>query len=422
MNLERISTVLLLCVGILISQLAKGQNSSDTQNGPTLKEILKKNGYPLRIEGKQLTGEGGIWLQKQAAKATITTIGEMHGTKEIPAAVTALVRHLKKVDEIDHLALEVSPWTVEQMTAPLLEGEQAYNEFISQYPTAVPFYNFKNERDLLLEVVRNNPVRSPIFGTDQIFAFATPLVFDRLQELASSAAARSAVRNVHQAGKTKTADDPRLQKLPAGIPVPISVFDTASFDTLHSYFDGIGEAQQILDELTTSIRIYRQNDSKNYASNQMRARYLRDNLRSSLNSVQQNSDQVPQVVIKIGARHAFRGMTPNNALDVGNLSVSLANSMGGEAFNVAILCGPGSKIRSFPNRVADGTVEYLKKSFYPLVQNKPMLFDLSKIHPILHDGVLKPGKEVEDFLWGFDAVVIIPSTTPAEYISFPTGK
>ena len=405
--------VLLLMGGVPVSTFAQQQNQQDSLG---LKEVLDKNRYPLQLDDGQIGGKGGEWLREQARKATLVTVGESHGSKEIPAIVKALVTDLQKADEFDHLAIEVSPWTTQKMTTLLEQSREVYDEFIGQHPHAVPFYNFKTEADLLQRAVQGSNAKRPIWGLDQIFAFATNVAFKRLQELAPTNMARVAIKDIRSIGKKRSADHPQLQKLPAGIPTPVSVYRPATFDTLRKHFTGIAEAQQILSELAKSTEIYRTNDSNNYKSNQLRAQYLRHNLRMATMQSRRSLEETPNIVIKVGARHAYRTMTPNNALDVGNLAVSLAQSMGGEAFNVAIVCGSGSTIRAFPDRTTQCSSDYLGKSLKSLATEQAMVFDLSEVHPKLHTNSLVLNRSLEEFLWGFDAVVLVPNTTPAALI------
>lgn len=411
-----------LALGIVSIFLISGINSSHAQKTTesdstkiTLEQVLEANRYPIGFNEEGLTGEGGQWLRQKAREATIVSLGEMHLTKEIPLMMTALMKDLQRAGEFDHLAIEASPWTTEQMTKKLRKGEEAYDNFIKQYPFTVPFYNFTNERDLLLQAVKGNKHDDPLWGLDQIFAFSTNLALDRLEALASTDEAKNAIQKVRKAGRDKSADDPRLKKYSTGITTPISAFDPTTFDTLQSYFAGNSEAQTILEELSQSITIYRTNDTDNYRSNQLRARYLRNNLRNHVQKAQQ-SGKTPQILIKMGARHIYRGMTPNNALDVGNLAVSLARGMGGEALNVAILCGPNSRMTAFPTREANCSAGYLDDSLKTLITDQAVLFDLSQVHRKLHEGAFNPSPKLEKFLWGFDAAVFIPNATPAKPI------
>lgn len=408
-----VSLVLILMGMVPGSAFAQQQTKQDSVG---LKEVLENNRYPIQLNNGQIEGKGGDWLREQAQKATIVTVGESHGSKEIPTIIKALVTDLQKAEELDHLAVEVSPWTTQKMTTLMQQGREVYDEFISQHPHAVPFYNFKTEADLLQRAVHGSNANHPIWGLDQIFAFATNVAFERLEELVPTNAARAAIKEIRSKGKKKSADHPQLQKLPAGIPTPVSVYKPVTFDTLRKHFTGLAEAQQILEELAQSAEIYRTNDSNNYKSNQLRARYLRDNLRMKTVQSRKSSEESPQIMVKVGARHAYRSMTPNNALDVGNLAVSLARSMEGSAFNVAIVCGTGSTVRAFPGRTTQCSSDYLGKSLKSLATEQAMVFDLSEVHPKLHTNSLDLNRRLEEFLWGFDAVVLVPNTTPAELI------
>lgn len=257
MKLLRFLTAIILLFSVFNPPFVVAQDEAEKDTTITLEEALKNNQYSLRLDDSQLKGEGGDWLRKQAAEATIVTIGESHGTKEIPAIISALIYHLQHENEFDHLALEVSSWTVELMTNQLRKGKDTYEKFISRYPVAVPFYNFKTERDLVHQVVQDSDVEKPLWGMDQIFAFSTSLALDRLKELAPSVEAQSAVQEMREAGKSSSTDDSRLQKLPPGIPAPIAVYKPAAFDTLRSYFENVDEAQRILAELAKSVEIYR---------------------------------------------------------------------------------------------------------------------------------------------------------------------
>lgn len=210
--------------------------------------------------------------------------------------------------------------------------------------------------------------------------------------------------------------DPALKRLPASMPTPLSTYSSAEFDTLDTYFLGAPKAQQLLDELAISARIYRLNDPNNYRSNQIRARYLRHNLQRQYQRAEASQEDPPQVAIKVGGRHAYRDRTPNNALDVGNLAVALAERSGGTALNVMVVCGPNSTSRDYPAGTTDCWSEH-RSAFTPALGEGHTLFDLTAVHPLLHEGSLDPPPRVERMLWGFDAVVLVPNAQPAPLIA-----
>lgn len=406
-----------LSVCLFLPPVAAGQESPDADTASiTLEEALTENSYPLRVEDGSLRGTGGEWLREQARAATMITLGESHGTQEIPAIMDALLNDLQAAGEVDHLALEVSPWTATLMTDSLRRGSATYTGFIERRPATVPFYNLKSERDLVRRFVRNSASERPLWGLDQIFAFATDLALNRLGELAPTPEARQAVARTRAIGQADSMKAPALSKLPPSMPTPVSVYPRAAFDTLDTYFQGIAEAQRLLDELAISTEIYRVNDTDNYRSNQIRARYLRRNLRREYEDAEGAQDDAPQVAIKVGGAHAYRDRSPNNALDVGNLAVALAEKSGGTALNIAVFCGPNSTARDYPAGTMDCWSE-MRAPFTAALGDGPTLFDLTAIHPLLHEGPLDPPPQLERMLWAFDAVVLVPNAQPSSLIA-----
>jgi hypothetical protein len=317
---------------------------------------------------------------------------------------------------MDHLALEVSPWTAALMTDSLRAPDSSFTSFVKRHPAIVPFYALKPERDLVRNFVRQSDAERPLWGLDQIFAFATDLALNRLSELASSPAARRAVAKTRAIGQADSTTAPTLSGLPPSMPTPLMVYPRAAFDTLDAYFQGVSEAQRLLDELAISTEIYRVNDADNYRSNQIRARYLRRNLQRQYQRAETSQKDPPQVAIKVGGRHAYRDRTPNNALDVGNLAVALAERSGGTALNVMVVCGPNSTSRDYPAGTTDCWSEH-RSAFTPGLGEGPTLFDLTAIHPLLHEGSLDPPPRLERMLWGFDAVVLVPNAQPSSLIA-----
>jgi hypothetical protein len=413
-----VAGLLLTALGVLLLQpAALGQEapSTDTVSGP-LEEALRDNSHPLRVRDGSLRGRGGAWLREQAKDATFIALGEVHGTQEIPAIMGALLNDLQAAGEVDHLALEVSPWTADLMTDSLRAPDSSFTSFVKRRPATIPFYTRQPERDLIRNFVRQSTAEHPLWGLDQIFAFATDLTLDRLADLAPTAEARRRVAKVRASARSDSTTDPALTQLPPSMPTPLTVLPRTVFDTLDASFQGVQEAQRLLDELAISTEIYRLNDTDNYRANQIRARYLRQNLHRQYERAEASSEAPPQVAIKVGGRHAYRDRTPNNALDVGNLAVALAERSGGTAFNVMVVCGPNSTSRDYPAGTTDCWSEHWS-AFTPALGDGPTLFDLTAIHPLLHQGVLDPSPRLERMLWGFDAVVIVPNAQPSFLIA-----
>lgn len=411
--------VCLLCTAAFLAVLpsaATAQNTADADTALTLEEALRENSYPLRVRDGTLRGPGGKWLRERAKDATLISLGESHGTQEIPTIMDALLSDLQSAGELDDLALEVSPWTATLMNERLQQPDSAFTTFVEQHPAAIPFYALQPERDLVRNFVEQSASNRPLWGLDQIFAFATDLVLNRLAELAPTDEGRRAVAKTRAVGQADSTSDPTLKDLPPGMPPPLMVYSRATFDTLDTYFEDVDEAHRLLKEMAISTEIYHLNDTDNYRSNQIRARYLRRNLQRQYQQAAAQQEDAPQVAIKIGGYHAYRGRTPNNALDVGNLAVALAEKSGGTALNVAVVCGPNSTAQDYPAGTTD-CWSNTRAPFIAALDNEPMLFDVTALHPLLHEDRINPMPELEKMLWAFDAVVLVPNAQPSSMIA-----
>lgn len=395
----------------------QAQKNTAPDAAKSLEKALVQNRYSINLEGDKPEGEGWKWLTKKAESADIITLGESHGTKEIPNVMGALIKNLKASGNFDRLAIEVSPWTANLMEKRLRNDLDSYKNFLSRYSAAVPFYNWESEGDLLSEAIKGREEEDVLIGMDQIFSFSTDLVFDRLKTLAKKDSIFQEIENIRQHLEKKMEENPKLKALPAAVPPPITMIKVETLNKLKSRFEGNDRAQNLLDEVEKSIEIYRMNDTNNYQSNQIRAQLLRRNLRKGLTKSGE-LEGVFGLVIKTGAMHAYKGRTPNNALDVGNLAVSLADLTDGKALNVAVICGPGSKGRVFPAGTSPCWPKFLGETLRDISSQEPALFNLAPVHKKMHSGEIKASGALKEFLWGFDAVMIIPNANPTSYL-FP---
>jgi len=56
-------------------------------------------------------------------------------------------------------------------------------------------------------------------------------------------------------------------------------------------------------------------------------------------------------------------------------------------------------------------------AFKAVLDGEPLLFDLTALHSLLHEGTLDPPPRLERMLWAFDAVVLVPNAQPSSLIA-----
>jgi len=118
------------------------------------------------------------------------------------------------------------------MTDSLRALDSSFTSFMKHRPATVPFYAVRPERDPVRTFVRQSSTDRPLWGLDQIFAFATDLALDRLAELAPTPDARRAVARTRAIGQADSTTAPSLSGLPPSMPLPVSVYPRTAFNTL----------------------------------------------------------------------------------------------------------------------------------------------------------------------------------------------
>lgn len=313
--------------------------------------------------------------------------------------------------------IETGPWTAEKLTALLRQGGTAYEDYLRAYPLGIPFYNLREERELLERMVADNPVADPLWGVDQTFVLSPPALLARLGEIAPTEAARSAVE-AFLAAHPVAPDAP-----PPANPLALTQLEPGAFDPLRPHFQDSPEGRRILDELAESAAIYQLfMAGENLESNRRRATYLRRNASDRFHAALRESPEVPRFVVKLGGAHTYRGRTTNNVFDVGNLALALADEVGMRALNVAVYCGPGSRAAGFLGGSSDCWAEngMLHGAFEEVGGEGWALFDLEAIRPLLHRRRIEDlAPATEQFLWAFDALILLPGTHPASPIVAP---
>jgi hypothetical protein len=100
---------------------------------------------------------------------------------------------------------------------PAARGPGAFTDLLHNHPASVPFYFLKPERDLVRTFVRGSEATRPLWGLDQLFAFATTIALDRLAALAPSSTAHDAVERVRAAGQGDSLNAEALPNLPPAL-------------------------------------------------------------------------------------------------------------------------------------------------------------------------------------------------------------
>ncbi len=388
---------------------------------------LVKNRYPLVLEDGRLKGAGADLLFKEAETSQFFLIAEDHGIMELPQFTAALFRQIKSYG-YNHFATEAGP-----ITARLLErlaasprSQQDFAEFNHRNPFSLPFYFWKEEAGLL-ETVVNSPGRKAktIWGLDQEFVMSAKLHLKRLVELAPNRQARRVVEEYNQKAQTEFS---RMVESKNPSIVFLASAAEEDFKKLSAALNAKpgSEAAEILDELKESWEIYtKQFHGQVYEANDQRAQLMKRHFMRYYNEALREEESPPKVLFKFGMNHMKRGRSFINVFDVGSFVPDLAFTNGTKSFHLLVIGAGGTQNTYLPfvGNEADKNKKYdvvrvLKD--YASADVKPLIasaakdktwavIDLRPFRPLITNRKLeKIDKGLEELIWGYDAVLVIP--------------
>lgn len=370
-------------------------------------ETLSQSRTTIEIKGGKLVGPGADALRARMTASQFVLIGEEHGVATIADTVRAMVPDLAQAG-YRHFAIETDPYIAAKLETMLRAGgTKEVTKFLGGdgQKFAIPFYNWSAEAALADAAVKANADAKPaLWGLDQVFIGACPVLLNDIAAQASNAEAKAMAAAL--AGQAKG----NLEFLGKN--------DIGELRKLRGLLNADQDRRlaQLVDDMILSARIYQPfvgvtTGLSGYAANLERETLMQ---RTFLRLYRESGQ--PKVFFKFGSNHMMRGLSSTHVPSLGNFVADLAASESKSAFNLLILCGPGTKAGDFMGNVASCSLD-LGKDFPDLVSQvdtkQLTLFDLApwKDKPRRWAHL---GEEARAMIWAFDAVLFVPNGTPAK--------
>ncbi len=369
-------------------------------------ETLTATRTMLEIKGGKLVGPGADVLRARAAASQFVLIGEEHGVATIADTVRAMLPDLTQ-SGYRHLAIETDPYIAAKLEAMLRAGgtkEVAKFLAVEGNQFAIPFYNWSAEASLADAAVKANASSKPaLWGLDQVFIGASAALLNDVATQASSAEARALAAAL--AGQAKG---------------NLEFLGKVDLGELQKLRDALGAAQdralgQLVGDMILSARIYQPFVGVTTGLSVYAANLERETLMKRTFHDLYRAAGKPKVVFKFGGSHMMRGLSSTRVPSLASFAFELAVSEGKNAFNILILCGPGTRAGDLMGNEAACSMD-LGKDWPDLVgqvDTKQMtLFDLKPWKD-------RPGRwkhlpdATRDMIWAFDAVLFVPNGKPA---------
>ena len=391
-------------------------------------ETVATHGRSVAVEEGHLTGPGGVWLLDRAGAARFTLIGESHLNVETPAFTEALLRGLRSRGYSVYAA-ETGPEATRLLVDTLRAGGfDAGAALMARLPFSLAFVDHREE----LQVIANAlDMGYEVWGIDQEFVGGARFLLGRLAEIAPDEASRAVAEDFRgraMAGFRRFAEE--------GDPSAAFMMTAteADFARLAEAFAQAGpEAQRIIDGLHRSWAIYRAyQEQRYYDNNATRVEVIRRNFLRHFGPTPGEALDGERVVLRAGAIHAGRGITPMKVYDVGSLAAEIAFLGQLESLHLVVLAkasiGEDGEARDWAEESPHLAPLYAAMDRgradeeVPEGENRAMVFDLRPLRALLTTRGEKSEamEELQDLALRFDAAVIVPLFHPAERI-VPAG-
>jgi hypothetical protein len=370
-------------------------------------DALKKNSYPLQMEGATLRGPGADFLLQEAATSQFVLFGEEHGVREFPEFLSALFAVLHQRDGFNYLAIESDPVSAHASSIRPLRGNfEAVAGYARESPNAFTFPTDQELRMIADAGRLSTGHADAIWGLDQSFGVLHAL--DRLQELPGFHRTPKFDEIYKQAKELDSArfTSDQTHFISGGV-------KTSDLEQLRdqSRARAGSEARFILDNLVASSRIYGYyahavaGELTGYFNGYVREQQMKQLFMREYRIAQSRGEPLPKVILKLGHWHIFRGMGPSRLQTLGNFVTEFATANNSDAFSVAVY--HRGSWRDVSNQ----------KGLSPIAAATDpaawTVIDFRALRPAVHAvkfGPLNPN--LLSHIYGFDAALVIGGASP----------
>ena len=358
-------------LGAVLTMQAAGASPPDPQME------LQRNVLPFSETAPgQFSGAGWDRLIADGAKSHFFMIGEQHATADIAifgqSVQSALARR-----GYTHAAYEIGPYSTDFAERLVRSGKGKLAAYIRQPGNAIalPFLFYQEEVDLAEQIVAASPDKTDaLWGLDQEFVGAGPIVIELLRGWASSPEERAAA----DAFAEKVTSNAQL----------IGTAHWSEMAPIERAFSGNPQGAEFIAELKLSNEIYAPFTGRGgfgYDGNLRRENYLKINFAKRFAAAEKRNGRAPKVFLKFGGYHAQKGFTGTNVPGLGNFLYEWGLPRGFGLTNVMVECVGGNVLNPQTNQTAPCQPYFNKDSAIAKLPkpNRHTLVDLRPLRPLL---------------------------------------
>lgn len=293
---------LTISIFFLFSVAAIAEESQQDKYEKRFHNIMTASSYPIELKNGEMSGEGVDFLIENARRSQFFMVGEQHGTRDIALLSRAIYARLTSMG-YSKMALEVGPWSTIFAENLMRSDLKAYEGFMSDEETylALPFLFFREEGDIAIDAIQADGVQPVLWGLDQEFIAAAPILLPLLSKQAKTIAEHEAVEAARR----------------TAVGMYVGMTDETALTDLRAAFEKGNDpaALELIDAMIISNRIYKPFTGRggtSYAGNLERENYMKMNFLTHFKKARSNEPIAPKVFLKFGAYHGSRGRSGTN--------------------------------------------------------------------------------------------------------------
>jgi hypothetical protein len=404
-------SVMAISIFFLFSVAAIAEESQQDKYKKRFHNIMTTSSYPIALKNGEMSGEGVDFLIENARRSQFFMIGEQHGTSDIALFSRAIYARLTTMG-YSKIALEVGPWSTIFAENLMRSDLKAYEAFMSDKKTylALPFLFFQEEGDIAFDAIQADGVKPVLWGLDQEYMAAAPILLPLLSKQAKTIAEHDAVGVARRAA----ADNMMY----------VGMADETALTDLRAVFEKRNDsaALELIDAMIISNRIYKPFTGRggtSYAGNLERENYMKTNFLKHFKQARSNEPIAPKVFMKFGAYHGSRGRSGTNVPALLDFLVEWGRSEGYSSFNIHMDCrgGMSRDIRSGSEVPCEGYFLNSKDGETdPFAEHIPKdgmaILDLRGLRPYA-TRMKFLGEDVINLIYAYDAYLAMPNVGAA---------
>ena len=376
-------------------------------------KAFSENTTALSLNEGGLSDEGAVLLAEAVAQSQFILIGEAHGLKEIQEFSAALF-DIAYANNFKALVVETDPFAADALELLATMDDETIADFHRKFPMAIPFFHSVEGMNLAKHVYETSNGSARLWGVDQVFVVGPRLIFSKLGERADTEAGMQLAKEYQE--RATVAFEQAMQANNPGAVLMTSLTEE-DFDKMRSAFANDETSLKMVEQLRLSQEIYQYwYAGEYYLNNSVRSQLMKRLFNEYYHEVEIWSDSPPKVMVKLGANHCVRGLTPTRIYDLGNMLSEMADIQGNQSLHIKLT---GAKGQSF-NMLGgvqdfDSTEdwhEWINEALADHLANSSSNMLLIDMRPLRNLRLKEADQEIKDLVFGFDMWAIILDAHP----------